>query len=81
MALYKSNKLTHWIETNFSGRLRYSDSMLCYILNIGWGEIFIRSEGVFFSATEKNIPAHSILNISETMQLIGEYLRDNGYVD
>lgn len=80
MPLYPSKKFTQDIETTLSGRLKYRESMRCYTLDIEWGTIYIREEGIFFTANVKEIPYMTMVNISDTMGDIRQIAKANGFI-
>ena len=78
MPLYPSNKFTREIETSLSGKLKYREATRCYTLDIAWGTIYIREEGIFFTASVKEIPYMSMVNISDMMGDIRQIAKANG---
>lgn len=80
MPLYPSKKFMMDIDKGISGRLKYRESTRCYTLDIEWGTIYIREEGIFFTANVKEIPYMTMVNISDMMGDIRQIAKANGLI-
>ena len=80
MPLYPSNKFSMEVNASVSGRLKYRESMRCYTLDIEWGTIYIREEGITFTANVKEIPYMTMVNITDMMGDIRQIARANGFI-